>query len=197
MMVHHLKMVFTEQMFPTVLVNIVTRSQLRPGTRMGDEAFLPHTYQSRMRQQVPMTSDAYSALANDKMIGSAAEFEKKTNMVADTRTATSSPPDQQGPLPMGAEEMVCHLANTVDHLTEQLQTIHEHLDRQSQRLSRFAQLTHRLQLKRGNRVLAGCPLLQPLFNGRNNENHLHHQTCLHHGGVSSTLALLAKKERPS
>src|SRR4051812_23118783 len=53
-------------------------------------------------------------------------------MVADTRAITSSPPDQQGPLPMEKEEMVRHLANSIAHHTEQLQTIHERLDRQSQ-----------------------------------------------------------------
>ena len=79
-----------------------------------------------------MTSDAHSALADDETIDSATKFEKTTNMVADTKAATSSPLDQQGPLPMGTEEMVRHLENTVAHLTEQLQTIHKCLDRHRQ-----------------------------------------------------------------
>src|SRR4051812_38541364 len=116
-------------MFPTVSVNIVTHSQSRLGTRMGVEELPPHTHRSRRCQQVLMMSDAHSALADDETVDSATEFEKTTNIFADTRAATSSSPNQQGPLPMGTEEMVRHLANTITHLTEQLQTIHERLDR--------------------------------------------------------------------
>src|SRR3954465_3850894 len=64
------------------------------------------------------------------MVDSAVEIEITTNMVADTRATTSNPPGQQEPPPMGTEEMVRHLANSIAHLTEQLQTMHGGLDRQ-------------------------------------------------------------------
>src|SRR3954470_3603836 len=55
-----------------------------------------------------------------------------TYMVADAQPSASSPPGQQEPPPMGTEETVRHLANSIAHLTEQLQTMQERLDRQDQ-----------------------------------------------------------------
>ena len=55
-----------------------------------------------------------------------------TYMVADARPSTSSPPGRQESLPMGTKETVRYLANSIAHLTEQLQTMQERLDRQGQ-----------------------------------------------------------------
>src|SRR3954471_22119330 len=55
-----------------------------------------------------------------------------TYMVADTQATTSKRPGQQEPPPMGIEETVRHLANSIAHLMEQLQTLQERLDRQGQ-----------------------------------------------------------------
>src|SRR4051812_26522369 len=111
-------------------MNAVTRSQYQLGTGMGVEAPPPCSHRPRKRQQTPMASDAHSALADDETIDSAAKIEKTTNMVADTRATTSSPPGQREPFPMGTEEMMRHLANSIANLTEQVQNMHERLDRQ-------------------------------------------------------------------
>src|SRR3954466_1367704 len=46
------------------------------------------------------------------------------------RPSASSPPGPQGPPPTRTEETIRHLADSVAHLTGQLQTMQEHLDRQ-------------------------------------------------------------------
>src|SRR4051812_11096868 len=91
----------------------------------------PRAHRSRRCQQAPTQRDIDSALVDDETVDSAARVEKSNNMVADTRAATSNPPDQQESLPMGIEEMVRHLSNTVTHMEKQLRAIHERLDRQS------------------------------------------------------------------
>src|SRR3954471_23046992 len=79
-----------------------------------------------------MCEHHHSALADSDTIDSAAENEMMTYMVADARPPASSPPGPQEPLPMRTEETICHLANSVAQLTEQLQTMQERLDRQGQ-----------------------------------------------------------------
>src|SRR3954471_19105857 len=123
--------VFTEERIPSVSVNVATRSKRRSDPGAGIEALPPRVHRPRRRRQTPATSDAHSALADDETVDSAAETEKTTNMVADIRATTSSPPGQQEPLPMGTEEMVRHLANSIANLTEQVQNMHERLDSQN------------------------------------------------------------------
>ena len=53
-----------------------------------------------------------------------------TYMVADARPSASSLPGPQEPPPMRTEETIRHLADSVAHLTGQLQTMQERLDRQ-------------------------------------------------------------------
>src|SRR3954469_22267853 len=78
-------------------------------------------------------------------------------MVADTMAATSSLPGQREPLPMGTEEMVRHLANSIANLTEQVQNMHERLDRQD-RGDEQARPTHPPTVTRGTSSLArGVP----------------------------------------
>src|SRR4051812_10909238 len=115
-----------------VSVNVITRSRYRSGSQADPEALPPRVHQSRGYHRIPTTSEAHSALADSDTVDSAAENEMTTYMVADARPSASSPPGPQEPLPMRTEETIRHLVDSVAHLTEQLQTMQERLDRQGQ-----------------------------------------------------------------
>src|SRR4051812_34796721 len=98
-----------------------------------------------------MASDAHSALTDNRTVDSAIEIEMTTNMVADTRAATFNPPGQQEPPPVGTEEIVRHLTNSIAHLTEQMQTMQERLIARVRGTIRLPQLIPRSLHRRGNR----------------------------------------------
>src|SRR5436189_1186093 len=113
-----------------VSANVITRSRYRSDPQAGQGAPPPRVRQPRGYRRVPTASDAHSALADSDTVDSAAENEMTTYMVADARPSTSSPPGPQGPPPTRTEETIRHLADSVAHLTGQLQTMQERLDRQ-------------------------------------------------------------------
>src|SRR3954468_6354089 len=113
-----------------VSANVITRSRYRADSRADRGSPLPCVRRPREYRRIPAASEAHSALADSDTVDSAAENEMTTYMVADARPSASSPPGPQGPPPTRTEETIRHLADSVAHLTGQLQTMQERLDRQ-------------------------------------------------------------------